>query len=103
MIEVILAVIFFICGWIAREAYARYLINKMMKKVSDVMIENLEKSIIDITVEKHKDMFLVYQKDDGVFLAQGKDIHELSDVLMEKYPGKFFNASSEIMEMLVKE
>lgn len=103
MIELLLICASFVIGWFARELYAHYLIDKFTKSLSNTMVENLEKNIIDITVEKHEGYLFVYQKDNGAFLAQGKDLDELSDVLIKKYPGKFFNTSSKHMKLLEEE
>lgn len=101
--ELILIVFCFILGWWAREIYAIYVLKKIAKNISNMVAENVQDSMINISVEKHEDLFLVYEKDSGTFLAQGKNIRELSDILLKKYPGKFFNASAEDMKLLGKE
>jgi hypothetical protein len=89
-----------IIGWYAREWYAMRKIKKLMNNFGDDMLDELKKKIIDITIEKSGDVFFVYRKDDGTFLAQGTDIEKLSDILMEKFPGKLFNCSSEDLAAL---
>ena len=64
------------------------------------VLDEFKKKVVDITIEKSGDFFLVYRKDDGSFLAQGADIDKLSDILTEKFPGKLFNCSPEDLATL---
>lgn len=84
-----------IIGWYAREWYAMRKVEKLMSNFGDNMMDELKKKVIDIKVEKAGDVFFIYRKDDGTFLAQGSDINKLSDILVEKFPGKLFNCSPE--------
>jgi hypothetical protein len=87
-------------GWYAREWYAMRKIENLMNNFGDNMLDEFKKKVIDITIEKSGDLFYVYKKDDGTFLAQGHDIDKLSDILVEKFPGKIFNCSPEDLATL---
>ena len=87
-------------GWYAREWYAMRKIEKLMNNFGDNMLDEFKKKVIDITIEKSGDLFYVYKKDDGTFLAQGPDIDKLSDILVQKFPGKIFNCSPEDLATL---
>jgi hypothetical protein len=89
-----------IFGWYAREWYAMRKVEKLMDSFGDNMLDEFKKKVIDITIEKSGDLFYVYRKDDGTFLAQGTDIEKLSDILVEKFPGKLFNCSPEDLAAL---
>ena len=87
-------------GWYAREWYAMRKIENLMNNFGDNMLDEFKKKVIDITIEKSGDLFYVYKKDDGTFLAQGPDIDKLSDILVQKFPGKIFNCSPEDLATL---
>ena len=100
MIEVLFVFGGIIIGWFLREWYAMRKVEKLINNLGDSMIDEFKKKVIDITVEKDGDFFYVYRKDDGTFLAQGTDIDKLSDILLEKFPGKLFNCSPEDLATL---
>jgi hypothetical protein len=101
MIDYLIAIVGgLIIGWFTREWYAMRKVEKLMNSFGDNMLDELKKKIIDITIEKSGDLFYVYRKDDGTFLAQGTDIEKLSDILVEKFPGKLFNCSPEDLAAL---
>lgn len=87
-------------GWFSREWYAMRKVEKLMNSFGDNMLDEFKKKVVDITIEKSGDFFFVYRKDDGTFLAQGTDIEKLSDILVEKFPGKLFNCSPEDLAAL---
>lgn len=90
----------FIVGWFLREWYALRKVEKIIADLNTNMVDEFKKKVIDINVEKSGDIFYIYRKDDGTFLAQGDDIDKLSDLLTEKYPGKLFNCSPEDLAAL---
>lgn len=90
----------FVVGWFLREWYAMRKVDKLINNINDSMVDEFKKKVIDITIEKSGDLFFVYRKDNGTFLAQGTDINTLSDILVEKFPGKLFNCSPEDLAQL---
>lgn len=99
MSELILILAGFLIGWYGREIYAKHMVKKLGAQIDEIASEVVKESIINIDVEKHDDTLFVYKKD-GTFLAQGKNIDELTDILQKKFPGKLFNASPEHMKLL---
>jgi hypothetical protein len=89
-----------IVGWFAREWYAMRRVENLMDSFNDNMFAELKEKVVDITVEKSGDLYYVYKKDDGTFLAQGANMDILSDILTEKFPGKLFNCSPEDLATL---
>jgi hypothetical protein len=100
MIELLFVFGGVIIGWFLREWYAMRKVEKLINNIGDTMVDEFKKKVIDISVEKNGDFFYVYRKDDGTFLAQGTDIEKLSDILVEKFPGKLFNCSPEDLKAL---
>jgi len=87
----------FVLGWIVREWLALYRMHQMVDQFEIHVKEQIEtelENMIPITIEEHADGFYVYQKDEGVFMAQGKDRKELEINLERRYPGKKFAAQT---------
>ena len=82
-----------ICGWKAREKHAMKLTGKLVEE-----IEEEKKSLIQITIEQHGEVFYIYNKEDKTFMAQGKNKKELEDALSARFPGKKFAASEEELQ-----
>lgn len=102
MIEIIavavVGVLGFFSGWKAREQTAVRRMNELMGEVQSALDEHPE--VIKIVIEKHNNVYYVYDMEDKSFMAQGKDRKELEGVLASKYPGKTFAASnSNLSEM----
>lgn len=93
-------IICFILGWRMREYHATKVLERMHQKFANETFSKYKESVIDIRVEDHDGVFFVYKKEDNSFLAQGPTKESLEDVLSEKFPGKFFNASPKDLEVL---
>jgi hypothetical protein len=90
----------FLLGWHAREYHATRVISKAMDEIAEDTLAEFKSRMISIKVEDHDGELFVYKKDDGSYLAHGKTIKELEDILSERFPGKLFNASTEDLEKL---
>lgn len=95
-----IAALGFIIGWWAREKYAMHVVSTIVKKAKEEYLEDVKSSVVNVLVEKANDVFYIYAKEDGTFLAQGKNIDELTDILNERFPGKMFNVTPEDLKML---
>jgi hypothetical protein len=96
MEDILLALAFFFLGWHIREIYAIYLTDKWLKSKK---IE-LENNLMHIAIEDHQGEFYVYSKEDNKYLAHGTSKAIIENILNEKFPGKFFNASPEDIQKL---
>lgn len=99
----ILSIIFalgFFLGWRMREQTAIKRISEVSEQIAEDMVEEFKSKVIDINVEDHDGTFFVYKREDGSYLAHGPSMEKLEDILMEKFPGKFFNAKPEDLEKL---
>lgn len=81
------------CGWINRERAARNFVNKFIDENLEQLQKQAEEATIDILIEKHGEVYYVFQKEDSSFMAQGKNRRELETALAKNYPGKRFFAS----------
>ena len=100
IIIIIFAGICFYAGWKTREWQAYRIMDKMIEDISEKTVDEFRSKVINIRVEDHDGQFFVYKKDDGSYLAHGETKTKLEDILQEKFPGKFFNASPEDLEKL---
>ena len=97
---VIIAMVFtWICGiivgWKVRETFARQQIDAMLDNIETKAIEEIKEKLIKITIEKHNDMFYVYDMEDNTFMAQGSTKEQLEESLRTRYPGKTFAADND--------
>jgi hypothetical protein len=77
-------------GWKAREEHAR--------KITEQFIDHLQQSqedddTIQITIEKHNNVFYVYDRHTNEFMAQGSSKNEVETNLKKRYPGKTFGCA----------
>ena len=96
---VVLIVVFFwlhgaYSGWKLGEEHAAKQIKKILEeeKVKDLSVE--------VNIEQEDGVFLVYDKAENKFLAQGTTLEEVRNALGDRYPGKRFLASESDMEKL---
>ena len=76
------------------------MIDKLTEEVAEETLQQFKSKVVDIRVEDHDGQFFVYKKEDGSYLAHGESKTKLEDILMEKFPGKLFNASPEDLQKL---
>ena len=73
--------------------------NKI-KEAEEVMenttvIKDVMAKLIIVKVEKHGDMFYLYEEGTDTFIAQGKTKDEISDVCIQRFPNKLVVLSNE--------
>ena len=96
----IVALIAFYAGWKTREIHAMRAMNDIVEEFTENTVNEFKKNVVNINVEYHDGQFFVYNKEDGSYLAHGENKTKLEDILIEKFPGKLFNASPEDLEKL---
>ena len=75
-----MAVATLLIRWLANRA-----INRLLDEIEADTVENDTIKVIEANIEFDNNMFLVYNKKNGLFLAQGKDIEELKQHIMHRY------------------
>lgn len=85
-----------VSGWNARERHAR--------KITEHFLENMQQSlqqhdenVIQITIEKHNNVFYVYDRETNEFMAQGSTQNEVENNLKKRYPGKTFGCPESVL------
>ena len=98
ILMLLVMVVCFVSGWIAREMAAARRIDRLMESVQVDIKEKIEEeleNLIPIKIEYDKSTFFVYNNDDHSFMAQGATRKELETNLEKRYPGKRFAARPE--------
>jgi len=98
ILMLLVMVVCFISGWIAREIAASRRIDRLMESVQVDIREKIEEeleNLIPIKIEYDNSTFFVYNNDDHSFMAQGATRKELETNLEKRYPGKRFAARPE--------
>ena len=96
LVSIIIFVFGIFIGWRIREYIAVIRINKATTDAT----ENLKSIVVDVIVEEHGGMFFIYKKEDRSYLAHASNLESLEDILLEKFPGKLFNATIADLERL---
>jgi len=88
-------VIAFVWGYRFREYLAERKMNAIIKNLEVVMedVQEVQNNVLFVTIEKHGDTFLVYEKTSSKFLTQSSDRKELAENLKKMFPNKRFAAS----------
>lgn len=88
-------VVAFVWGYRFREYLAERKMNAIIKQIENVRedIQEAQDNILYLTIEKHEDTFLVYEKNSNKFLTQSNDQQQLADNLRKMFPNKRFAAS----------
>jgi len=82
-------------GWYARERHSKRQVDMFMKKMDSVVHEEVSEHFIQINIEKHHDVFYIYDKERNTFMAQGKTKQEVESVLADMFPDKKFLADKQ--------
>ena len=82
-------------GWGLRERHAKRIADSLLKELEsdiDSKMQEHKKSLIPIKIERHKDVFYVFNNETDDFMGQGATKEELESVLASRFPGKRFMA-----------
>ena len=101
--EIILLVVFTfvvwvmgaVSGWNAREKHARKITQQFLETMQQSVQE--DDSVIHITIEKHNNVFYVYDRDTNEFMAQGNTQSEVETNLRKRFPGKTFGCAESVL------
>lgn len=78
----LLYIVCFLLGWKFREYTAVRKFNKMLKQAE---VKETQSEKISVKIEKHNDMFYVFNLDTDEFLTQGKNKEEIQANLKRRF------------------
>jgi membrane-anchored protein YejM (alkaline phosphatase superfamily) len=85
----IIVVVAYWLGWQGREEAAKRKVDKMFKEIDEQNSQSdVAENTIVVRVEKHGDDFYLFDETTDEFVAQGKNIEEIREVVYAKYRGK---------------
>lgn len=101
---ILLAVLIFIVwlmgavsGWNARERHAKRITEQFLENMQQSVQDYVDENVIHITIEKHNNVFYVYERDTNEFMAQGSTQKEVENNLRKRYPGKTFGCPESVL------
>ena len=84
--------------WLARRA-----IDKFMDQLSETVEEKTEAEQMRVDLEFEQNIYLLYNSDDGSFVAQGNDLQDLRNNLRSRFPNRtvtIVKGNPEVMQQL---
>lgn len=88
------------CVWMVLRIVRGYLEakNAQLEKDLNELKTKIKEKIIKVNIEKHGEVFYLFEKETDRFIAQGKDADEIKNVLQNRYPDKTVFADKEHLE-----
>jgi hypothetical protein len=83
-------------GWKLREVFAQHMVNQLSDRLTIRLHDTIENAI-PIAIERHENVFYVYNVDTNSFMTQGSTRKELERNLQRLFPDQIFKASEENM------
>lgn len=76
-------------GWVALKIFDIYLgvKNKQLEREIKSLQERIENRVINVKVEKHGDMFYLFDKRTDSFVAQGRTMEEVTQHVDSRFKG----------------
>jgi hypothetical protein len=103
MIDFILDTIFwFVVFWLIIKVWQKYLTAKneaLVEQIKDMQTQ-IKNSIILVEIEKHDDIFYLYDKDTREFIAQGTNFDEIRERCKTRFKDRAVVADEVQMEQL---
>ena len=103
MIDFILDTIFwFVVFWLIIKVWQKYLTAKneaLVEQIKDMQTQ-MKNSIILVEIEKHDDIFYLYDKDTREFIAQGTNFDEIRERCKTRFKDRAVVADESQMEQL---
>ena len=103
MIDFVIDTIFwFVVFWLVIKVWEKYLVAKneaLVEQIKD-MQSQLKNSVIQVEIEKHEDVFYLFEKDTHQFIAQGTNFDEVKQHCQSRFKNKAVVANEEQMEQL---
>jgi hypothetical protein len=87
----------FAIGWVITKLIQGYLEakNLMLEAEIETLTKKVKERVVRVTVERHGDIYYLYEKETDNFVAQGRDADEIKEILLKRWPNKTFFADEE--------
>ena len=101
MLDFIIDILFWsIVIWLVMKVMQVYLIakNEVLGKQIEDMTKQIKEQIIHVDIEKHGEVFYLFEKDTNRFIAQGTNFDELKEHCVTRLKNKSIIANEDQME-----
>lgn len=88
----------FAIGWQQREVYAQKKVEHFFEAMEEMTKEDIKENTINIKIEKHKEVFYIFNSDDDEFMGQGETRKDVESALAKRFPNKRFLATKENLQ-----
>lgn len=103
MIDFIVDTVFwFVVFWLIIKVWQAYLTAKneaLVEQIKDMQAQ-IKNTVIHVDIEKHDDIFYLYDKDTREFIAQGSNFEEVKQRCEARFKGKAVVADEHQMQLL---
>ena len=88
--------------WLIMKVWETYLIakNEALAEQVKEMTKQIKEQIIHVNIEKHGEVFYLFEKDTNRFIAQGSNFEEVKEHCVTRFKDKTVVANEEQMEQL---
>ena len=103
MLDLILDVILWLAIiWLFMKVLQMYLVakNEALKEQLEDLTSQLKEKVIQVDIEKHNDVFYLFEKDTNRFIAQGTNFDELREHCVTRFKDKSVVANEDQMKQL---
>lgn len=93
-------IFWFVVFWLIIKVWQKYLTAKnesLVEQIKDMQTQ-IKNSVILVDIEKHNDIFYLYDKDTREFIAQGSNFNEVKKNCEARFKGKSVIADEVQME-----
>ena len=90
-------IIWFLVGWVAIKITQKYLEakNEVLKEELEQLQKRIKNRFIQVDIEKHGDVYYLFEKETGKFIAQGSNMDELKAHCDARFKDKVVFANDE--------
>lgn len=92
-------VVYLVAIWIVFKILLKFLVANDLEEETDAEREEKtdkeRKDVVVVSIEKHGEIYYLFDRDNDSFIAQGKDEDELKEAVRKRFPNKVFMASEE--------
>lgn len=103
IVDFILDTIFwFVIFWLIIKVWQTYVIakNEALEEQIKEMTAQIKEQIIHVNIEKHGEMFYLFEKDTHRFIAQGTNFDEVKEHCLSRFKDKSVIADESQMDQL---
>ena len=83
--------------WLFMKIWVKYLIarNEILREDLEAVSKKIKETIVNVNIERHGDIFYVFEKETNNFIAQGQTMSEIKEIMQKRFPKKTFVATED--------